>query len=246
MSALRMMKMLHRRIAAIAMHYDVTFRELIDGGLRVMFLLGQDATLCHATNGKSGRVQVTDLYRQLYEAAGDIKPKNISIDTLTRAFAGNEIDRVQVYGFCMHMQALAMVAGGSVTVLSHPSLSGINSGSGISGSTAWHGAFRFRQYLTSVKPEDGEQPDSDLRQLEFKKISTARPAKRLCCAISAACSYPWQVPARSTRPRPSKQPTTCSCDYSANYRRKAATSHTSTGPTIMRRRFLRTTPKPRW
>jgi hypothetical protein len=50
-------------------------------------------------------------------APGDIKPKNISIDTLSRAFAGNEIDRVQVYGFAMHMQALAMVAGGSVTVL---------------------------------------------------------------------------------------------------------------------------------
>jgi RecA-family ATPase len=67
------------------------------------------------------------------------------------------------------MQALAMVAGGSVTILSHPSLSGINSGSGISGSTAWHGAFRFRQYLTGIKPEAGEQPDTDLRQLEFRK-----------------------------------------------------------------------------
>jgi len=67
------------------------------------------------------------------------------------------------------MQALAMVANGSVTVLSHPSLSGINSGSGLSGSTAWHGAFRFRQYLKGVKAGDGEQPDNDLRELEFKK-----------------------------------------------------------------------------
>jgi hypothetical protein len=39
----------------------------------------------------------------------------------------------------------------------------------ISGSTAWHGAFRFRQYLTSVKPADGEQPDDDLRELRFLK-----------------------------------------------------------------------------
>jgi RecA-family ATPase len=104
-----------------------------------------------------------------YEAAGDIKPKNISIDTLSRAFAGNEIDRSQVYGFASHMQALAMAAGGSVTVLSHPSLAGIASGSGISGSTAWHGAFRFRQYLRGIKSDGGEQPDGDPRQLEFKK-----------------------------------------------------------------------------
>jgi RecA-family ATPase len=112
---------------------------------------------------------VTGLYRQLYEAAGDLKPKNISIDTLSRAFAGNEIDRVQVYAFAMHLQALAMVADGSVTVLSHPSLQGIATGSGISGSTAWHGAFRFRQYLKGIKATNGEQSDSDLRELEFKK-----------------------------------------------------------------------------
>jgi RecA-family ATPase len=159
---------LHIRLAAIASHYGATFKEIIEGGLYVLCLLGQDATLC-AANPKTGKVETTALYRQIYEAAGDIKPKNISIDTLSRAFAGNEIDRTQVYAFASYMQALAMVAGGSVTVLSHPSLAGIASGTGISGSTAWHGAFRFRQYLTGVKPDGGEQPDGDLRQLEFKK-----------------------------------------------------------------------------
>jgi RecA-family ATPase len=160
-------KEIHIRLAAIAKHYDVTFRELTEGGLHVLPLLGKDATLCAPL--KSGKIETTALYKQLYQAAGDIKPKNISIDTLSRAFAGSEIDRVQVYAFCMHMQALAEVAGGSVTVLSHPSLQGINSGSGISGSTAWHGAFRFRMYLKSAKPDDGEQPDNDLREIEFKK-----------------------------------------------------------------------------
>jgi RecA-family ATPase len=159
---------LHIRLDAIADHYKVTFKNLVKDGLHVLCLLGQDATLC-APMGKSGKVETTALYKWLYEAAGDIKPKNISVDTLSRAFAGNEIDRVQVYAFAMHMQALAMVAEGAVTVLSHPSLQGLNSGSGFSGSTAWHGAFRFRQYLKGVRPEDGEQPDNNLRQLEFKK-----------------------------------------------------------------------------
>ena len=163
---------LHIRLDAIAKHHGVTFKKLIDGGLRILPLLGQDATLC-AVNPKTGKVETTALYRQIYEAAGDIKPKNISIDTLSRAFAGNEIDRSQVYGFAMHMQALAMVAEGSVTVLSHPSLAGIANGSGISGSTAWHGAFRFRQYLKGVNENDkddgGKPPDTDFRELEFKK-----------------------------------------------------------------------------
>lgn len=158
---------IHIRLAAIAHHYGATFKDLTEGGLHVLPLLGQDATLCAGTKG--GKVEVTALYHRLFEAAGDIKPRNISIDTLSRAFSGNEIDRVQVYGFAMHMQALAKVADGSVTVLSHPSLQGINSGSGLSGSTAWHGAFRFRQYLKGVKAEDAEQPDNDLRELVFLK-----------------------------------------------------------------------------
>jgi RecA-family ATPase len=158
---------LHIRLAAIAAHYGTTFKELRKGGLHVLCLLGQDATLCATT--RSGRVETTALYKQILEAAGDIKPKNISVDTLSRAFAGSEIDRSQVYGFCNHMQALAKAAGGSVTVLSHPSLAGMASGSGISGSTAWHGAFRFRQYLKGAKPSDGEQPDNDIREIEFKK-----------------------------------------------------------------------------
>ena len=158
---------LHIRIAALAAHYGTTFKELTEGGLHVLCLLGQDATLCAPT--RSGKIETTDLYKRIYQAAGDIKPKNISIDTLSRAFAGNEIDRVQVYAFANHMQALAMVASGSVTVLAHPSLQGIASGSGISGSTAWHGAFRFRQYLKGARSEPGEQPDGDLRELVFKK-----------------------------------------------------------------------------
>jgi len=43
---------LHRRLAGIAAHYKVTFKELIDGGLHVLCKLGEDATL-FASGGKS-------------------------------------------------------------------------------------------------------------------------------------------------------------------------------------------------
>jgi RecA-family ATPase len=168
-------KELHIRLAAILQHAELTFAEVIAGGLQVLPLLGQDAVLC-AANPRSGRVEVTNLYRWIYEQAGDLKPRNISVDTLSRAFAGNEIDRSQVYEFSMHMQALAKVASGSVTILSHPSQAGKASGEGYSGSTAWHGAFRFRQYLTTpkldneIKDQDpSDNPPSALRELQFKK-----------------------------------------------------------------------------
>jgi RecA-family ATPase len=160
-------KIIHIRVKAIAKHYGVSVKDITDGGLHILPQLGEDATLCAPT--RSGKIETTALYKQILEAAGDIEPINITVDTLTRAFAGNEIDRVQVYAFAMHMQKLAMVSNGTVTVLSHPSLQGMNSGSGISGSTAWHGAFRFRWYMSGVKADSGEQPDSDLRELQFKK-----------------------------------------------------------------------------
>jgi RecA-family ATPase len=185
---------IHIRLAAITRYYGVTFEELVEGGLRVLPLLGKDATLCAPTKG--GKVETTELYRQIYEAAGDLKPKNISIDTLSRAFAGNEIDRTQVYAFAMHLQALAMAADGAVTVLSHPSLQGLNSGSGLSGSTAWHGAFRFRQYLKGVKADDGEQ-EGVLDLLEGGGGRTA--------GAPAFCGVPQKVLSLPGLPRLSKR-----------------------------------------
>jgi RecA-family ATPase len=162
-------KELHARLAVIAKHYGVTFETLVKDGLHVL-PLGEDAVMC-AVNPRSGRLETTTLYHRILEAAGDIKPKNISIDTLSLFFAGNEINRVEVYAFAMYMRAIARVANGSVTVLSHPSLAGMATGSGLSGSTAWHGAFRFRQYLKGVKDndKDEDEPDNGLRKLEFKK-----------------------------------------------------------------------------
>jgi RecA-family ATPase len=162
---------IHIRLADIAKHYGgLTFKQLIEGGLRLLCLLGQDMTLC-AAMGKSGRVETTSLYDQIYEQAGDLKPRNISIDPLAKAFAGNEIDRRQVTEFATYMQRLAMAAGGAVTVLSHPSLQGTNTGSGLSGSTGWHNAFRTRGYMRKPKQASNaeDEEDSDLRVLEFKK-----------------------------------------------------------------------------
>jgi RecA-family ATPase len=158
---------IHRRLAAIRDHYQVTFKSLVEGGLRVLPLLGKSATLC--APGRGGKLEATPLYHRLMEEARLLKPVSISIDPLSKLFAGSEIDRVQVYSFADFMQGLALACGGSVTVVSHPSLVGISTGTGISGSTGWHGAFRFRWYLKGLKADGGEQPDNDIRQIEFKK-----------------------------------------------------------------------------
>jgi RecA-family ATPase len=159
-------KVLHRRLKAIAEHYDTSITEMIRCGLHLVSWRGIDATLAVVRNGK---IEPTPLYRSLFEAAGDIKPVMIGIAASANVFAGNENDRAQVQQFVALLTRVAMVANGSVVLISHPSLTGISTESGLSGTTQWHNAVRARFFLRSVKPEAGEPLDTDLRELVFKK-----------------------------------------------------------------------------
>ena len=98
----------------------------------------------------------------------DIKPVAISIDTVADVFGGNEIDRGQVTGFVKMLQRTAMRAR-CCGLLAHPSVAGMTSGSGLSGSTAWHNKMRARAYMRAPQRKAGEEIDSDLREIEFKK-----------------------------------------------------------------------------
>jgi len=160
-------KVIHYRLAAIAKHYGVCFTELIKSGLHPSTLVGKDTVL--ATVSRSGLVEPTPLYHQLLQAAGDIKPGIIGIAASANVFAGNENDRAQVQQFVNLTTRIAIAANGAVVLITHPSNTGVSSGTGLSGSTQWHNAVRARFYLKGVKPEPGEQPDKHLREIEFKK-----------------------------------------------------------------------------
>jgi RecA-family ATPase len=160
-------KTMHRRLAAIGAHYGATFDDMIRGGLKLTSLFGQDAVL--ATAARNGKIEPTSLYSQLLQAAGDIKPKMIVIASSANVFAGSEIDRTQTQQFVGLLNRVAMTAIGGVVLIAHPSLTGINTDTGLSGTTQWHNAVRARFYLKGIKVEAGEQPDNDLRELVFKK-----------------------------------------------------------------------------
>jgi RecA-family ATPase len=160
-------RVLHHRLANVVCHFGSTFKEVADNGLHIMSLAGRDSVL--ATVNRSGKIEPTPIYMQLLEAAADIKPKMIGIASAANIFTGNENDRAQVQQFVNLLTRLAITAGGAVTLISHPSLTGINTNSGLSGTTAWHSAVRARLYMKSIQPEAGEQSDTNLREIVFKK-----------------------------------------------------------------------------
>jgi RecA-family ATPase len=190
-------EVLHRRLGAIVRHYGVTFDELVKNGLHLMSLAGEDAVL--ATVGRSGKVEPTPLYGRLLEAAGDIKPKSIAIASCANVFAGDENVRTQVQQLVGLLTRMAMVAGGSVVLVSHPSLTGISTDTGLSGSTAWHNAVRARFYIKSAKPESGEQPDEDLREIVFKKNQYGPKAETIVLRYTGGMFLP--VPAAGSLER---------------------------------------------
>jgi RecA-family ATPase len=120
------------------------------------------------------RSNPTPRYKQILEAAGDLKPKVITLASVANVYAGSEIDRSQVQHFVDLTTKIAITAGGYLALASHPSLTGINTNTGLSGSTQWHNAVRARAYLKGVAPEPGEQPDNDLRELVFLKNQYGR------------------------------------------------------------------------
>jgi RecA-family ATPase len=119
---------LHRRLADIAAHFGTSLAEL-KNDLHILALAGQDAVLGYAD--RDGLIKPTPLFHRLTEAACDIRPKSIALDTSADVFAGNENDRAQVRQFIGLLRRMAIAANAAVIVAAHPSLTGISNGS-------WH------------------------------------------------------------------------------------------------------------
>ncbi len=138
---------LHRRLAATVAK---TGHQLADlEGVRIIPMAGLDATL--ATQSLKG-IGTTAQFAKLKLEAEKLRPRLIVIDPSADVFAGDEINRVQVRQFVQKLSALALEHDSAVVLLSHPSLSGLTSRSGTSGSTAWSNSVRSRLYLEADGP----------------------------------------------------------------------------------------------
>jgi RecA-family ATPase len=173
MSAEDDMDELHRRLAHIADAYGVTLAEL--GSLHLLPYAGFDAVLASLT-GRTNQLEPTPLWHQVKQAVGDLKPTLVVFDTLSDVFAGDEIKRVQARQFVGMLRGLAIEHDLTSMLLSHPSLTGMSSGTGSSGSTGWNNAFRSRYYLERIFMEGQGQieADPDLRKFTNKKINYGR------------------------------------------------------------------------
>ncbi|MFI5016060.1 MAG: AAA family ATPase [Hyphomicrobiales bacterium] len=133
----------HRRLEDVALHLGAGLDALHD--LHIVSLAGEDALL--AVSGARGNVLVpTQRFEALKATIARLKPALVVLDTLADLFGGEENHRTHARQFVGLLRGLTLQHETTVLLLAHPSLSGMSSGAGTSGSTAWSNSVRSRLY----------------------------------------------------------------------------------------------------
>jgi RecA-family ATPase len=159
---------LHRRLNDIAISYDGCLAEL--KRVHMVSLAGLDAVM--GGPDKAGIIRETAVWRGLVAKVEKVKPRLVVIDTLADVFAGDENKRAQARQFIGLLRKLALDHKCAVLLLNHPSLSGMASGAGTSGSTGWNNSVRSRLYFDRIRDEDDNvELDADLRRLSVLKAN---------------------------------------------------------------------------
>lgn len=161
---------IHRRMADVLAHYGAEFSDLED--LEIHSLLGEENALMDFTRDE-WRWNVSERYHQISRKISESGAQLIVLDSLHDLFPGNENARPEVRRFIQTLAAWALNFDAAVVLNAHPSMSGLNSGSGTSGSTAWNNAVRSRLYLSRMKQDDGAVAASDVRTLTRHKANYA-------------------------------------------------------------------------
>lgn len=165
---------LHHRQDAINRHYGCEFKDLAN--VQWLSRVGEDNTLVHyvvRTEHGERREEFEESYliSHIENAARKFGAQLVVMDSLHDLYGGNENDRRQARQFIQTLRELAININGAVVLLAHPSLSGMSSGTGSAGSTAWNNAVRSRLYLTRPKAADGDPEDFDARTLKTMKAN---------------------------------------------------------------------------
>ena len=160
----------HIRLADICKHLNIDLNDLPD--LEVIPMAGHDATL--AVPSMAQQIVATGNFKILENHIARLEPALVIIDTAADVFGGNEIDRRQVRQFLTLLSGLAMRHDTTILLCAQPSLAGLNSGSGTSGSTAWNNSARSRLYLERMLDENRKEPDVDVRMLRCMKANYAQ------------------------------------------------------------------------
>jgi RecA-family ATPase len=138
----------------------------------------RSGTFMAAPDRYSGIMRPTKIMQEIAAAIADLNPALIVVDNVAATFAGNQNDRAQVRSYVNLWAEIAEGPGSpAVLLIDHPSLSGINNGTGRGGNMDWRNAVRSALWLHS--PSEQVEADRGIRILETVKINDGPPGNPL-------------------------------------------------------------------
>lgn len=160
---------MHRRLIDIGRAEGFCLEDLAD--LHIIPRAGLDAVLGEP-NGRGG-IAPTRLWKEVVKLVGEVRPGLVLLDTLSDIYAGEESARPQVRQFVGQVRGLALACACASLIIGHPSVFGMTSGTGTSGSTAWNNSVRSRLYMRRPEDKEHAKREPDLRILETMKQNYA-------------------------------------------------------------------------
>jgi RecA-family ATPase len=130
-----------RRQYGILKFYGASWKDIRKGDVQLIDLVGGDSILALL---RKGVIEPAPMYHALDAFMAKFVPGLTVLDVLAAVFAGNEVVRTEVRQFANLLNGLCKKHKSAILLLAHPSLSGMNTGTGLSGSTDWNNGFRCR------------------------------------------------------------------------------------------------------
>jgi RecA-family ATPase len=152
---------LRKRVNRICKHRGINPDDITD--LHLYFPDLEDTTL--VTADRNGRLHRTPLLDRLEKTIAKLGTRVVVIDSVAAVFDADVISRRQVRTFCAIMRKIANKYDTAIVLLDHPSVRGMNDGSGTSNSVDWRNGPRAMLYLSDPAKDD---PDGE-RIMEVKK-----------------------------------------------------------------------------
>lgn len=142
----------NRRLRRILKEHGLPFSAVRDQ-IFVICRVGDDSYLIKFD--RQGNGTLTPFWQDLDVTIAQIKPTLLVVDTALDTFGGNPIDNQQVREYMqLALMSLAMKHDLAACFLSHVSVAGKSSGSGLSGANAWRDRARVQIYMHKDAPQD--------------------------------------------------------------------------------------------
>lgn len=133
-----------------------------------------DPALITKMEGKPG---ATPMLQFIEDRVRDTGARLLILDASADFCDIDEINRVQVRHTIAILRKIALHLKCGVMLLSHPSVDGMKTKRGYSGSTHWNNSVRSRLYLSTPETDDGEDDDTNNRIIEVPKRNKSAPIK---------------------------------------------------------------------